>query len=49
MSLMSLIAFVLVLIGVVLALKGIYLLAGDVEPDGTVRESIRDRKRRLRE
>ena len=44
-SLMSLTATALILAGAFLALKGLYLLAGDTEPDGTVRESIRDRKR----
>ena len=47
MSLMSLTATALILAGALLALKGLYLMAGDLEPDGTVRESIRDRKNRL--
>jgi len=46
---MSLTATALVLIGAALALKGLYLMAGELEPDGTVRESIRDRRGKLRE
>lgn len=46
-SLMSLIGVVIILAGAILALKGLYLLTGDAEPDGTVRESIRDRRDRL--
>ena len=46
-SLMSLIGVVIILAGAILALKGLYLLTGDAEPDGTVRDSIRDRRDRL--
>ena len=46
-SLMSLIGVVIILAGAILALKGLYLLTGDAEPDGTVRDSIRDRRGRL--
>ena len=44
---MSLIGVIIILTGAVLALKGLYMLTGDLEPDGTVRDSIRDRKDRL--
>lgn len=43
----SLIAVIIILAGAVLALKGLYLLAGDTEPDGTQRDSIRHRRNRL--
>ena len=44
---MSLTATALILAGALLALKGLYLMAGDLEPDGTIRESIRHRRSKL--
>ena len=44
---MSLIGVLIILAGAILALKGLCLLTGGAEPDGTVRDSIRDRKDRL--
>lgn len=46
MSLMSLAATALVLAGVMLGIRALWLVLPDVEPDGTVRESCLQRKGR---